>query len=160
MAIKKKVIRVTPKQQLAINQLLIDPSLKVCSEVTGLSYDYVRELHTKTHILDALEKGRKRVAERAEVDAAWVLQEQVRVYRKCMQDVPILDKEGNPTGEYRFEHSGANKALENIGKHKSVNAFKPIDDDGEPIDRNWVVTIVHSSKEDYDRREKCIEHNP
>ncbi|MEN8130923.1 MAG: hypothetical protein ABFS45_12170 [Pseudomonadota bacterium] len=152
--------KLTPKQQKVVDQLLLDPSLKRCSEATGASYDYVRELHTKTHILDALEKGRKRVAERAEVDAAWVLKQQVRVYERCMQDVPVLDKEGNPTGEFKFDANGANRALELIGRHRSVSAFKPTDDDGRPVDNNWVVTFVHSSKEDYDRREKCLEHKP
>ena len=147
MAVKRKAVKVTPKQKLAINQLLIDPSLKVCAEVTGLSYDYVRELHTKTHILDALEKGRKRVAARAEVDAAWVLKQQVRVYERCMTVHPVLDREGNPTGEFKFDANGASRALELIGKHRTVSAFKPTDDDGRPVDNNWVVTFVDATPE-------------
>jgi hypothetical protein len=35
---------------------------------------------------------------------------------KCMQEVPVLDRGGEPTGEYVFKEAGAVKALENIGK--------------------------------------------
>lgn len=36
---------------------------------------------------------------------------------RCMQAEPVLDFEGNPTGEYRFDANAAIKATENIGKH-------------------------------------------
>jgi len=139
--------KLTPKQQRVVDQLLLDPSLKRCSEVTGASYDYVRELHTKTHILEILDKRRQKVSEKAMVDAAWVLKEQRRIYARCMQDVqPIMARGPGgkmiETGEFKFNAGGANKVLENIGKHRAVNAFKGTDDDGRPIDLNWTVTIV------------------
>ncbi len=40
-----------------------------------------------------------------------------------MQEEAVTDADGSPTGEYKFEHSGANKALEIIGKHVDVQAF-------------------------------------
>jgi hypothetical protein len=40
-----------------------------------------------------------------------------------MQEEAVTDKEGGTTGEYRFEHSGANAALGIIGKHVYVQAF-------------------------------------
>jgi phage terminase small subunit len=143
--------KLAPKQQLVVNQLLIDPSLKRCAQVTGLTYNYIRELHTKTHIVQALEEGRKRVAEKAEIDAAWVLKQMVEVFERCMQHKPVLDKEGNPTGEYRFDAAGVNRALEQIGKHKSVNAFKETEADRKPIDQKWTVDIVHTTKESYEK---------
>ena len=151
MATHKKSVKLTPKQQLAVNQLLLNPSLKRCAEVTGLSYDYVRELHTKTHIIEALEQGRKRVAERAEIDAAWVLRELFKICERCMQNTPVLDKEGNPTGIYKFDATGALRALENIGKHKAVNAFRPVDTDDKPVDTKWTVEYVHTTKESYEK---------
>lgn len=30
---------------------------------------------------------------------------------------PVLDREGEPTGEYRFDSSGAARGLELLGKH-------------------------------------------
>ena len=34
-----------------------------------------------------------------------------------MQAVPVLVSDGEETGEWHFEHSGANKSLELLGKH-------------------------------------------
>lgn len=120
--------KLTPKQQKAVDQLLLDPSLKRCAEVTGLSYDYVRELHTKTHILEILDARRQKVSEKAEVDAAWVLCQAVNVYERCMQAVPVMARSPGgkmiETGEFKFDAAGAAKALEMIGKHRAVNAFK------------------------------------
>jgi phage terminase small subunit len=33
-----------------------------------------------------------------------------------MQHAPVLDREGNPTGDYRFDAAGANRALELLGR--------------------------------------------
>lgn len=57
------------------------------------------------------------------IDAAWVLNQAVKVHERCMQAEQVTDREGATTGEYKFEHSGANKALEIIGKHVDVQAF-------------------------------------
>ena len=134
MAFMNKVVKVTAYQQKLIDQLLITPKVKDAAEHISMSYDYARKVVTKPHVIEALLEARQRVSEKAEIDSAWVLREMVEVYHRCMQDVPVLDKEGNPTGEYRFAHSGANKALENIGKHTSVNAFKETDDQSKLID--------------------------
>jgi phage terminase small subunit len=37
---------------------------------------------------------------------------------------PVLDSKGEPTGEYKFNAMGANKALELIGKH--LGLFKDV----------------------------------
>lgn len=61
-------------------------------------------------------------AQDVRIDAAWVLKNAKRVFDRCMQDEPVM-VQGEPTGEYKFEQSGANKALEIIGKHIDVQAF-------------------------------------
>lgn len=39
------------------------------------------------------------------------------IRNRCMQGEPVLDNEGNPTGEWQFDSRGALKAIELIGKH-------------------------------------------
>lgn len=73
-------------------------------------------------------------AETVNIDAAWVLSQAVNVYNRCMQVVQVTDRAGEPVyvegpeGDlvpaFTFEHSGANKSLEIIGKHVSVRAFE------------------------------------
>ncbi|HEV1288451.1 MAG TPA: hypothetical protein VNU44_24205 [Bryobacteraceae bacterium] len=46
----------------------------------------------------------------------WVLCSLKSVAKRCMQAEPVLDSKGRPTGEYTFQASGANRALELLGK--------------------------------------------
>jgi phage terminase small subunit len=72
-----------------------------------------------------------RVAEVAVVDAAYVLKQAVKLHERCMQEIEpwldrrgaqVRDEQGNPL--YVFNAAGAAKALELVGKHVSVQAFK------------------------------------
>ena len=38
------------------------------------------------------------------------------------------------------------RALDLIGKHKSVNAFKETESDRQPIDQDWRVTVVYTTR--------------
>lgn len=74
-------------------------------------------LLTNADVQAAIAAGREKLAERVQVSQEWVLKNLVAVAERCMQAEPVLDREGNPTGEYQFAHAGANKALELVGKH-------------------------------------------
>lgn len=74
--------------------------------------------------LKANESVRARVAElsqdiarKATVDQAWVVDTLVENVNRAMQAEAVRDHEGNPTGEYRYEGSVANRGLELVGKH-------------------------------------------
>lgn len=47
----------------------------------------------------------------------WVLAGLINNYQRASQAVPVLDDEGKPTGEYRYQGAVANRALELLGKH-------------------------------------------
>jgi phage terminase small subunit len=59
----------------------------------------------------------KKVEEDTGISVQWVLDSFKSIAERCMQSEAVTDREGNPTGEYRFDSSGANKAVENIGKY-------------------------------------------
>jgi hypothetical protein len=42
------------------------------------------------------------------------------LYRRCTQAVPVLDRRGKPTGEFRMEAPTAAKCLELLGKHQGM----------------------------------------
>jgi hypothetical protein len=50
------------------------------------------------------------------VNRLWVLERLRENVERSMQAKPVLDKEGQPTGEYRYEGAVANRALELLGK--------------------------------------------
>lgn len=74
-----------------------------------------------------LERRNALRAEKAGIDAEWVLDNLVGIVRRSTQAEPVRDKDGNPTGEYKYDSAGANKALELIGKHLQMWKDKPQD---------------------------------
>ena len=56
------------------------------------------------------------VSKEAEVDATWVLKRFKTISDRCIQEEKVYDNQGNPTGEYRFDSSGANAATAHLGK--------------------------------------------
>ena len=60
---------------------------------------------------------REEAAKRNELSIDWVLQHLKEIVSRAMQVVPVLDKQGEPTGEYTYQGAVANRALELIGKH-------------------------------------------
>lgn len=140
--------KLTAKQQIFVNEYLIDLNATQAAIRAGYSKKTAQRIGSenlsKPLVAAAIQELADKRIERTQIDADWVLEQQVRVYEKCMTDIPVLDNEGKETGEYRFEHSGANKALENVGKHVKVNAFKGVDENDVPIDQNWTITIVHT----------------
>jgi len=63
-----------------------------------------------------IEELQSEVSERAIVSKEWVITKLVENIERAMQNTPVLDHEGSPTGEYRYEGSVANRALELVGK--------------------------------------------
>lgn len=53
----------------------------------------------------------------------WVIKRLMEVVTRCMTTEPVLDKKGEPTGEYTFDSSGANTALRMLGD--TMGLFKP-----------------------------------
>lgn len=65
----------------------------------------------------AINERMKRRRELIELDEKWVLDRLRQMVERCMQAEPVRDAKGEPTGEFKFDSSGANRALELIGKH-------------------------------------------
>lgn len=62
------------------------------------------------------EPSRERAIEKAAVTKAWVLSQLVENVRMAKQAEPVVDAQGNETGEYRQNLPAANVALGLIGK--------------------------------------------
>jgi phage terminase small subunit len=114
-------MKLTKKQNAFVKEYLIDLNATQAAIRAGYSEATATEIGyenlTKPHIKVAVEEAMNKRSEKLEITAEYVLSSLKEVADRCMQAVPVLDKEGNNTGEYYFEHSGANKALELLGKH-------------------------------------------
>ena len=57
------------------------------------------------------------------LDREWVIKRLMSVVDRCMQAEPVLTKEGEQTGEFKFDAAGANQALRMLGD--TLGMFKP-----------------------------------
>ncbi|MCB2186729.1 MAG: terminase small subunit [Deltaproteobacteria bacterium] len=71
-------------------------------------------------VAQAQEERSRRVGLRQD----WVLENLQRIVERCLQAEEVCDKKGEPTGVFRFDPAGANRALEIIGKHLNMFGAK------------------------------------
>lgn len=125
----------TAKQQLFVQEYLVDLNATQAAIRAGYSVRTARavgsENLTKPDIAAAIAEARAKRTERVEIDQDYVLRQAVKLHERCMQEVApftdrkgehIHDENGNPL--YVFNANGAAKALELVGKHVAVGAFK------------------------------------
>lgn len=68
-------------------------------------------------VQEYIQKEMDKRAKRVELTADDVLRDIKEIKERCMQAVPVLDKNGMETGEYKFDATNALKACELEGKH-------------------------------------------
>ncbi len=133
----------TPKQALFVQEYLVDLNATQAAIRAGYSgktaYAIGNENLTKPIITNAIQKAMEERMKIVKIDADYVLRQAVKVHERCLQEVPVFDKKGNETGEYKFDSAGANKSLEIIGKHVTILAF----DNNSNINHNGAINLIH-----------------
>ena len=119
--------KLTAKQEQFCQEYLIDLNATAAAIRAGYSEKAAgtisNENMRKHAIASRIAELKAERCEQTRIDAAWVLKQAVKVHERCMQAEAVKDRDGQEIGEYKFEHSGANKALEIIGKHVDIQAF-------------------------------------
>ena len=119
--------KLTSRQQAFCEEYLIDLNALQAAIRAGYSEKTAKQIGSenlsKPDVAEYIAKLKAERSLETQIDAAWVLMSAKKVYDRCMQEEAVTDKEGATTGEYKFEHSGANTALGIIGKHIDVQAF-------------------------------------
>ena len=75
------------------------------------------ELLTKLDIQEYICILKNERSERVKYSQDELMRDILEVKNRCMQANPVLDKEGNETGIWKFDSNGANKALDMLAKH-------------------------------------------
>lgn len=75
------------------------------------------ELLSKLDIQKYICELKNKRSERVKYSQDELMRDILEVKNRCMQANPVLDKEGNETGIWKFDSNGANKALDMLAKH-------------------------------------------
>ena len=75
------------------------------------------QLLAKLSIKEYIQKIKNKRSERVKYSQDELMRDILEVKNRCMQANPVLDKEGNETGIWKFDSNGANKALDMLAKH-------------------------------------------
>ena len=68
----------------------------------------------------ALQARRSEMAEETGITPEWILETLRKNCSRAMQVEPVLGRDGEPTGEYTYQGSVANRALELMGKEQGM----------------------------------------
>lgn len=140
---KRKTL--TPKQAAFVREYLVDLNAAAAARRAGFADSVANsrapEWVGKTrddcpakyrHVWDAVQEAIGKRAEKAEINASWVLDRAVQLVERSMQEVePVLTISGKQafdkkTGRplYKFDGKVATSALKLVGEHIGIQAFK------------------------------------
>lgn len=116
--------KLTAKQEMFCKEYIIDLNATQAAIRAGYSQDTAKEIGcqnlTKLNIQERIAELQKDRLERVQIDADYVINGVKELTERCVQAVPVLDKEGNETGEWKFEVNGAFKGYELLGRHLAL----------------------------------------
>lgn len=133
----------TAKQRLFVAEYLVDKNATRAAKAAGYSektaYSVGQRLLKNVEIQKTFQEQLEAQEKRTLLTADYVLSRLKEVADRCMQGEPVLDKEGNPTGEWRFDSSGANRSLELLGKHLKLftDKVEATGANGGPLTFRW-----------------------
>jgi phage terminase small subunit len=113
--------RLTPKQERFACEYVVDLSGTKAAIRAGYSpkrarftgSDLLRIVAVKVKVAELQAEREKKGA----ISQAWVLERLRLVVERTLQEIPVTDAKGEPTGEWRFDAANATKALQLLGQH-------------------------------------------
>lgn len=106
----------------------------------GFSVDTAKQqgwqLLQREDVTAYLESLRAEYSEKSGITKGWILDRFKDISDRCIQAEPVYDNQGNETGEYRFDSSGANKATEMLGK--IIGVFEKDNSQSAPVINNII----------------------
>lgn len=124
----------TPKQEAFVREYLVDLNATQAAIRAGYSAKNADkigpELLGKTRVREAIEAGKKELAERVQVNQEYVIKTILETIERCRQATPVTDKTGKPimaetengtlAPVYAFDAKNVLKGAELLGKHLGI----------------------------------------
>jgi len=121
------VADLTAKQEAFCEEYMIDLNATQAAIRAGYKEDNAKQMGTenlsKPIVADYIAELKAERSNRTLVDADYVINGLLEVHKRCLQAEPVMvrgDDGMEESGEFKFEHSGANKSLELLGKHLGI----------------------------------------
>ena len=138
----------TAKQQRFVEEYLADENMNATKAAIRAGYSKrsatqcAHENMKKPEIAAAIAAAIDERSKRNRIDQDYVLRQAVKLHERCMQEIePFTDRQGNHVHDekgrplYLFNATGAARALELVGKHVAVQAFK------EKVEHSGAITL-------------------
>ena len=124
--------KLTDKQKRFIDEYVIDFNATQAAIRAGYSKRTANEQGSqnlaKVSIQAELQKKCKKIEEKSDLSQQWVLDRLEEITDRCLQRIPVMyfdkekkeyvqEKDADGEGVWTFQPTGANKAVENIGRH-------------------------------------------
>lgn len=87
-----------------------------------VSQDGVKTVLQREHSQALLGLLRRALSQHTIRDAVWAEHQYAKILERCLEPVPVTDREGIFTGVFEFDATNANRAVENIVKLKGLGA--------------------------------------
>jgi phage terminase small subunit len=115
-----------PRQQRFAAEYIIDFNATAAYQRAGYkAAGHAAEVNasrllSNAEVQAAIKVGMEALAKRTELTQDWIVERLKENAARAAQAVPVFDREGSPTGEYTYQGSVVNRALELLGKHKGM----------------------------------------
>jgi phage terminase small subunit len=163
---KEKRSKLTLKQKTFVDEYLIDCNATQAAIRAGYSPKTANrtasENLSKPDIQKAIEIAKQERAKRIKIDSDYVLQ-QIKEFLDCSFGRNPIKKAVNINGELQsvdiaeYNHAGVAKALELMGKHVNIQAYKEKHSVENSIDESFEARVAKMSEEEIDARIKELE---
>lgn len=136
MGTKAKDAVLNDRQKLFVSEYLVSRNATQSAIKAGYSektaYSMGGRLLKKVEIQNLINKKLEKVIAKLDLTPEKILQDIEDIKERCLQGHVVMDKEGNETGEWRFDPGNALKACELQGKHLKMFTEKvEVDNSGE-----------------------------
>jgi phage terminase small subunit len=111
----------TRKQRFFVKEYLVDLNATRAAVAAGYSEKTAKQqgsrLLTNVDVASEIEQKSAKRAEKLAITAEYVLGTIKQTVERCSQGIEVLDREGNPTGEWKEDSFAVLKGCELLGKH-------------------------------------------
>jgi phage terminase small subunit len=111
-----------------------------------------RVAELSTSVAKIAERVEERLIEKGVATQEWIIERLVENVNRAMQAVAVLDSNGEPTGEYKYDGAVANKALELLGKERGMFVDRSVS-----LNVNYVISDEPLTAEEW--AAECVKSN-